>query len=171
MLSKIVIVVLAASLWTLPNRSADGESLSAAAREDTDARAAFKRLSGLVGTWMYTVDGRPGSTVATYRMTGRNVLVEDMGGMMTAYHLDGDKLVMTHYCGAGNQPRMRMTRADDRRVAFAMYDITNLSSPDAYHSTHLEVVFIGKERVNLAYSGTSGGDKSTQVFELKRRIR
>lgn len=29
--------------------------------------------------------------------------------MFTAYHLDVGKLVMTHFCEAGNQPRMRIT--------------------------------------------------------------
>ena len=27
--------------------------------------------------------------------------------MATLYHLDGDQLMLTHYCSAGNQPRMR----------------------------------------------------------------
>jgi hypothetical protein len=27
--------------------------------------------------------------------------------MVSIYHLDGDKLMMTHYCSAGNQPRMQ----------------------------------------------------------------
>ena len=26
--------------------------------------------------------------------------------MLTVYHLDGKRLVLTHYCMAGNQPRM-----------------------------------------------------------------
>jgi hypothetical protein len=52
----------------------------------------------------------------------------------------GGALVLTHFCGAGNQPRMRATRIDDggRQVAFEMYDITNLSDPQAYHTTSLD---------------------------------
>ena len=31
------------------------------------------------------------------------------GSMISMYHPDGDKILMTHYCAVGNQPRMRGT--------------------------------------------------------------
>lgn len=38
-----------------------------------------------------------------------------MGHMLMAYHLDKGTLVMTHFCGAGNQPRMRIKSVDAGR--------------------------------------------------------
>ena len=160
MLAKSILVVgaaLAMSLSPKPNKAIDG-------------RAAFERLRGLVGTWSFTVDGRRVSDDATFRMAANDrVLVEDMGGMVTMYHLDGDKLIMTHYCNAGNQPRMRMTKADEDNIAFEMYDITNLATPTSYHSNTLNVKFEGRDRVVLTYGGKSGKKEPPQVFELKRK--
>ena len=110
------------------------------------SRAAFERLKVLVGTWDATEKGHPGfSDAVTYAMTGRgSVLMEHfqapttaMGHMLTAYHLEVDRLVLTHFCGAGNQPRMRVKAFDDggRHIAFEMSDITNLASP-IMHCAH-----------------------------------
>jgi hypothetical protein len=144
----------------------------------TDSSAAFEQLKRLQGTWDVTEKGNPAlSETATYRMTGRGtVLVEDlrgasaMGHMLTTYHLDEGQLVLTHFCGAGNQPRMRLKSVEEggRRILFEIYDITNLASPDAYHSIALEVVFLNDERVDLAYRGKSGGEESVQLFQLSR---
>ena len=133
-----------------------------------DAHEAFERLKRLVGTWSVSVDGR--ASTATYKLTGGGrVLMEDMGGMATAYYLDVDKLVLTHFCGAGNQPRMRLQQTDDGRMSFEMFDITNLANPKAYHSTHVDVVFVSDDRVDLAYRGITDGRVSTQLFQMTRQ--
>ena len=137
-----------------------------------DAREGFDRLKGLVGTWTTAERGRSGSEqAATFKMAGGGrVLVLEMGGTLSdAYHLDGDKLMLTHYCGSGNQPRMRVREIDGRHIAFEMFDITNLANPQSYHTTHLDVVFVSPDRVDLTYHGTSGGRESTQVIQLTRK--
>lgn len=67
--------------------------------------------------------------------------------MITMFHLDGDRLMMTHYCAAGNQPRFTVASADATSVSFDFLDGTNigprdghmqhvvLSQPDANHHT------------------------------------
>ena len=148
-------------------------ALAAADEKSIDSRTAFDRLKTMTGTWD-SIDkakpSRPGT--ATYSMTGGDhVLVEQLGGMATVYHLDNGQLMLTHYCGAGNQPRMRVKSIEDggRRISFEIYDITNLASPDAYRTTHLDVVFLSDDRVELAYKGLAAGKESTQVFQLSRR--
>ena len=135
-----------------------------------DSRAAMDRLKTLIGSWESSEKGRSGPPSRfTYRLTGRDsVLIEDGGGMMSAYHLDKDELVMTHFCGAGNQPRMRIKSADARHISFEMYDITNLANPQAYYTNSLDVVFHGNDRVDLVYGGTTAGRASAQTFQLTR---
>lgn len=150
-----------------------GVSPAAADVNAIESRMAFDRLKTLTGTWD-SVDKakRSRPSVATYSMTGGgHVLVEVLAGMSTAYHLDNGQLMLTHYCGAGNQPRMRVKSIEDggRRISFEIYDITNLASPDAYRSTHLDVVFLSDDRVELAYKGLAAGKESTQVFQLSRQ--
>jgi len=92
----------------------------------TEAAQAFARLKGLAGTW--DVKTPDGDGVITYRVgSADSVLVEELfpgtpHEMMTVYHMDGDDLVATHYCAAGNQPRFRLERdggsADSYHFAF-----------------------------------------------------
>ena len=56
-------------------------------------------------------------------------------------------------------------------MSFEMFDITNLADPKSYHSTHLDVVFVSEDRVDLAYRGITDGRVSTQVFQLTRANR
>ena len=141
--------------------------------EKSPADAAFERLKSLAGTWetVDTATKRPG--VATYTLTGGGkVVLEVMGGMATAYHLDNGKLVMTHFCGAGNQPRMRAKTIenDGRRFTLEMYDITNHPNADSYYSSGLDVRFADDGTVELAYRGMTAGRESTQTFQLLKRV-
>jgi hypothetical protein len=142
------------------------------ASEKSPADAAFERLKSLVGTWetVEKASQRPG--VATYTLTGGGkVVIEIMGGMATAYHLDNGTLMMTHYCGAGNQPRMRAKTitSDGRLVAFEMFDITNHPDPASYYSSALDVRFADDGTVELAYRGMTAGRESSQTFQLVKR--
>lgn len=55
--------------------------------------------------------------------------------MMTMFHLDGPRLLLTHYCVAGSQPRLAATAFDDngRAITFTFLDATNLPSRDKGH--------------------------------------
>jgi hypothetical protein len=148
------------------------QSVAAVGQQGIDSRAAFERLKGLVGTWNATLQGKPGfADVTTFKMAGGGrVLVQDDGETLSnAFHLDVDKLMVTHYCGSGNQPRMRVKEIDDRRIAFEMFDITNLTNPQGYRTTHLDIVFVSPDRIDIAYRGTSETGETTQVFQLTRK--
>src|SRR5271169_895257 len=74
----------------------------------------FDKMKSLVGTWKGKDDeGKP--VTASYKIvSGGSSLMESLemrehpDAMITMYHLNGSKLMMTHYCSMGNQPRMRM---------------------------------------------------------------
>lgn len=100
----------------------------------------FERMKGLVGTWRS--DGERTAT-SVYALTGNGTVITEhysrAGGddhdMLTVYHLDGDRLMLTHYCIADNQPRM-VARLDPERpdhVEFEFLDATGLGSPDEGH--------------------------------------
>jgi hypothetical protein len=145
-----------------------------ATAEQSPSDIAFERLKSLVGTWETVEKGSKRPGVATYTLTGGGkVLLEVMGGgMATAYHLDKGTLVLTHFCGAGNQPRMRVKTIenDGRHIVFEMYDITNHPNPDSYYSSALDVRFVEDGTVELAYRGMTGARESTQTFQLVKRL-
>jgi hypothetical protein len=144
------------------------------AAEKSPAEAAFERLKALAGTWETVVDKRH-TGVATYTVTGGGqVVLEVMGGMATAYHFDRDTLMLTHYCGAGNQPRMRAKTIgkDGRHIAFQMYDITNHPNAKTHsYSSALDVRFAEDGTVELAFKATTAGvERSSQTFQLVKRL-
>lgn len=95
---------------------------TATANEEAfDAQAAFDRLAEMAGTWTGGAKGEGEAEEAsghevkhTFQVSAAgNVIMETMNPgtdheMINMYHLDGDDLVLTHYCAGGNQPRMRI---------------------------------------------------------------
>jgi hypothetical protein len=139
----------------------------AESQQATGGKAGFERLKRLAGSWSMSGVGSRG--VTTYRVTdGGKTLIQDEAGQLTVFKLDGDKLTLVHYCARGNQPRMRLQTLDTSKITFTMYDITNLSHPQAYHTTGMELVFLSDDRVDLIYRATSAGQPSTQVVRLTR---
>ena len=135
------------------------------------AVATFGQLKSLVGEWRGRWEPGSLSTRVTYSLTGNgSVLIKtyrigDETTMATLYHLDGDELMLTHYCSAGNQPRMKATRLDaDGRIVFDFLDITNHDSGG--HSERLVLSLIDEDHVSLAFQNSSTGN--TSGVELER---
>ena len=95
------------------------------------ARAQFKKIKSLAGTWV-PADESEMKTNVIYRVTAGGSTVEETlfpgrpDEMVTMYHMDGDSLVLTHYCAAQNQPRMRaLSSADPNEIRFAFSGLSN----------------------------------------------
>jgi len=104
---------------------------------ETDAHKTFDQLKGMEGNWVgKNANGEP--LQVTFRLTaGGSALMSEIHGkgpenMITMFHMDGDRLLMTHYCGAGNQPRMKVATADAKSVSFEFVDGTNISPGDVH---------------------------------------
>lgn len=115
--------------------------LAADAKNADGAAAAFAQLKKLVGTW--EADTSMGKARSIYELTaGGTVLVEreEIGGkhaMMTMISVDGDRVVLTHYCMAGNQPRMAASGiGPSGEIAFRFLDATGLKSDKDGHMRH-----------------------------------
>ncbi len=118
-----------------PVVSAPAEIDAASVTGAVSATTAWRRLTTeLPGSWQAPL-GTHAITV-TYRITAReSVLLETwMPGTaaetLSAYHLDGDRLVVTHYCGQHNQPRLHLADAADG-LRFARFDATDLDPNEA----------------------------------------
>ena len=79
-------------------------------------RAAFEKLKSLAGEWTGQTgqEGKVQEVSAVYKTTSNgSVVMETLfpgspHEMVTVYYLDGEHLVLVHYCAAGNQPRMKL---------------------------------------------------------------
>src|SRR6266513_1868643 len=66
---------------------------------------AFEHLTLLVGEWKGVQDGTETKLTYTLTAAGSALLEEFRAGntvMMTMFTVDGDHLIATHYCSAGN---------------------------------------------------------------------
>jgi hypothetical protein len=127
-----------------------GVSVKPAAAGPADAvnsTAAFEKLRTLAGRWEAT--SPMGKISTSYELvSGGTVLLERMevpgkDPMVTTYHLDGNHLLLEHYCMAGNQPHMqaRAFRPESSELDFDFVSATNLASAGAGHMHQLALRF------------------------------
>ncbi|WP_338504570.1 hypothetical protein V6R86_11175 [Sphingomonas kaistensis] len=106
------------------------------------ADAAFAELSRMVGLWRPA--DRPDSPLRIrFALTaGGTVLVEEWTARgkphsLTLYHRDGARLLATHYCPQGNQPRLVLTGRDAGGLRFGFLDATGLDPATETHQHDL----------------------------------
>lgn len=134
----VVVLALAGLLPALAAPLAARSGEAAAAPEEHGApipsNPRFDRLKELVGEWVVVEGsfGKPGEVAVRYALTGAgSALVETLfpgteHEMVTVYHRDGDGVVLTHYCAAGNQPRMRLKSSEGGVFVFDYDGGTNI---------------------------------------------
>jgi len=142
-------------------------------------QAAFERLKTLAGEWEGTAPKTPeGQKVqVAYRVVSNgSVLVEsDFPGtqheMITVYHPDGDKLMMTHYCAMGNQPRMVMEAGSTlQEIRFAFAGGTNMNPEVDTHMHSLRIHLVDDNTVENTWTHFEGGKESQPyTFHLSRK--
>jgi len=138
-----------------------------------DAQTSFATLKSLAGTWQGKAsDGH--SVQVSYRVTANgSALMSEIQGMhddmITMFHLDGDRLLLTHYCAAGNQPRMVATASPDGKViTFDFLDATNLSTPQTGHMHRVVLTMIDPDHHTEEWDFVSQGKEMKAMFDLQR---
>lgn len=139
----------------------------------------FERLAKVVGVWEGTVkhpDGTKEDVTVEYRLTsGNSALLETLfkdspHEMVSVYHDDGDAIMMNHFCGLGNQPRMRATGFDKNQIHFQFVDASNMASPAESHMHALTITFIDDQHIRHEWENFEDGKKQhTAVFALTRK--
>jgi len=145
------------------------------ARAQSEATRGLEKLKSLAGIWHGT--GPDGSTLAvSYEIaSGGTALMEtrvpsNEPEMITLFHLDGDALALTHYCSAGNQPRMQAepTPHSADEMNFAFVDVSNLTTPSAGHMRALRMVFQDDDHLTQVWTWREGGQDVEATFHLER---
>jgi hypothetical protein len=140
-----------------------------------DAGAAFDRLKSLAGDW--TSESTTERETLSYEVVagGATLLERETGGgrpsMLTLYHRDGARLLLTHYCMAGNQPRMEARAFDAAAgdLTFEFLDATNLADPGAGHMHSVAFHFIDNDHMETTWQFVENG--KTKMTEKARYAR
>jgi hypothetical protein len=120
-------------------------TLSTVAFAQSNAQQSFTTLKALAGTWEGRVTTVPpmadmgdnANVQVSLRVTSRgNALVHEMKAAgtpddptrydhpVTMFYLDDSRLLLTHYCDAGNRPRMVASASPDgKTVEFSFLDV------------------------------------------------
>ena len=137
----------------------------------SDAQRTFDRLKSLDGTWEAKVKNKPATIVFRTTSGGSAVLSEIMGeeNMITMFHLDNDRVLATHYCAAGNQPRMQASMSPDgNTISCTFVDGTNIAGPKAGHMTNLVITIPDADHHSEDWTFAQDGKEMKEHFELTR---
>ena len=129
----------------------------------------FDKMKALVGQWDAT--GPEGKTRITFQLISEgSALMETMAqeSMVTVYHPDGDSIMMTHFCAAGNQPRMRAQGSRGDSIVFQFVDAANLKGSADGYMRGLVIKFQDKDHVTEEWTWRADGKETTSVFHLQR---
>jgi len=150
-------------------------SIAGAGWAASKSQPEFDQVKSLAGNWQgKATDGRP--VHLNYKLvSGGTAVMESIqegaeAQMVTLYYLDGDYLMMTHYCMANNQPRMRadISTSSTSAIRFAYVDATNLSSPDAGHMHAHSIIWKDGDHVTQQWTWKQKDQEKVETFELER---
>jgi hypothetical protein len=142
----------------------------------TVANAQLDSLKKLAGTWVADHPGQDGKPMSIeFKVTANGTAVQETmfpgsaHEMVNMYAMDGDRLLVTHYCAMGVQPRMKLTSADKGVMKFEFVDSTNLKSRDDPHMDSLQVTVDGDKLTEKWSYFEKGKTVSNTEFALKRK--
>jgi len=163
-------------------------SLSNLTFAQSAAQKSFDQLKVLAGSWegqVTTVPLQPEMngtlTRVTLRVTSKgNAIMHEMkeagkpddptryDDPITMLYLDGDRLLLTHYCDAGNRPRMAAKASPDgKTVEFDFLDVSGGTDNGHMHHTLFTMVDANHHTEDWTYM--TPGDKMVRAhLELQR---
>ncbi len=145
----------------------------------TTAQKQFAHLKTLVGDWV-AVDEEGNATeevVSRFALTagGSAIIETEFPGqeheMVTLFHLDGDDLILAHYCVMQNQPQMKAVASDDlSTIAFKCTGKgTNMKSEADAHMHDGTYWFTDENHYKAAWNMKEAGEVTyTAEFSVAR---
>lgn len=174
---KLTVALMLLAFTTMASSQDVPRTLTA----QTDAQKVFDRLKSLAGSWDGVLSGTgtpfDGKSMHfTLRVTSTgNALLHEMTGLpgrpddpITMFYLDEDGLMLTHYCDAGNRPRMTGKMSPDGKVLeFDLVDVAG--GMQKGHMHHVKFTFIDPDHHTEDWTFMLPNGKSGPAhFELVR---
>ena len=135
----------------------------------------FDHLKTLVGTWEAPTP-QGGTMTNTIRLVSNGTALEETfqskedDQMVTLYTADGNRLAMTHYCAAGNQPRMETLAitGDQKEFEFSLAGITNLMNPNSGHMRRLVIQIADQDHFTEQWTWRENGKDRVTTIHFRR---
>jgi hypothetical protein len=141
---------------------------SSARPADGAAAGSFGLLKTLKGTWTGKSSKGWVDRVRYEIIAAGSVVYEDSFDahenerMMTMFYLDGNRLMLTHFCSSKTQPRLLATVFENkgRKVTFTFLDATNLPSRNTGHMDKLVLEFIDDDHFTAWWTWYQDGKEN-----------
>ena len=157
---RLIATIITSLMFSLPTWAA------------TDSASGFASLKNLAGQWE-SKDEKGNPTVTSWKlMSGGSALMEEMphDSMVTMYHMDNNRLLMTHYCSAVNQPRMQAeVSPDGKTIVFSFVDGTNIANPSAGHMQKMILTMQDHDHFAEKWVFSGEGKEHTMTFQYTRK--
>ena len=146
------------------------------AAAQSGANPGFDKLKTLVGEWEgKTSDGK--SAQASYRLVYNGTAVMEMLSpgdepeMVTMYTADGERVAVTHYCSANNQPHMQTepVSTSPDKLDFTFVGAPNLASPTAGHMHRLVVTFQDNDHFTQNWTWKEKDEEHIETMNFTRK--
>ncbi len=149
-----------------------------AAHAQSSSQQSFASIKALAGTW--EGKNQMGDSVQVlYKLTAADsAIMSDITtnkaghnyDMITMFNMDGDRLLMTHYCSAGNQPRMQASLSPDgKTLTFDFVDATNLTAAQPGHMQRVIFTFVDANHHIEEWHFATPGKEIVERFALQKK--
>lgn len=157
----LLIILVAAAAVVLPQEMP--MPMPKTSGPQSDAQKAFEKMKSLAGSWEGSIMGM--STHITIRVTssGNAILHEATGpgrpdNPITMFYVGEDRMLLTHYCDAGNRPRMvGKISPDGKAVEFDLLDVSGNTQSGMMN--HMVFTMIDADHHTEALTYTLPGNK------------
>lgn len=138
-------------------------------------------ISKLAGEWEMTDETGKKFPASNFALTSAGSAVREImfpgedHEMTNLYHMDGGVLVCTHYCAAGNQPRMvatHSTKTDEGTAfLFQLDSVSNLRASHDHFMGNLTLTLLEDGRLREEWRSYDRDGKLTEptTFSLTRK--
>jgi hypothetical protein len=120
-------------------------------------------MKELAGNWEAPpIPGAPPPTVKYELTSGGTVVMETLFGgseheMRSLYHVVNGELVLAHYCGLGNQPRMKLRKGGSDLLVFDFDGGTNFDPAKDLHIHSGWIKFVDATHAEAEWTVYQGG--------------
>ena len=129
---------------------------------------ALKHFVALEGEWIGTHinhEDEKENVSLIYRTVSGGTAVEERifantpKEMITMYHGDQNRLLMTHYCMLGNQPRLKLENIDQKTLVFTFLDGVGIDRETTGHMGSMNMTIIDESTLIQEWSYYENGEK------------
>ena len=142
----------------------------------TPADAAISKLRALAGEWQGQ-DAEGNQVKSSFVPIASDTAVmetltmpQEKDDMVTLYSLDGDSILLMHYCPTNNQPRMRAVPSGMliKELVFSFQGAGNLPDLSVGHEHKLVLRFDDPDHITERWTWRNKGKDTEMVFHLTR---